>query len=77
MDEDDRGSYIANQSQSTTNLTEMCDICDVCDKSFTNFDTFKSHICEVREESIVGNFNEESNGKVSCFLAFSKKKYSY
>ena len=22
MDEDDRGSYIANQSQSTTNLTE-------------------------------------------------------
>ena len=60
MDEDDRGSYIANQSQSTTNLTEMCDICDVCDKSFTNFDIFKSHICEVTdaEGSIVGNFND-------------------
>ena len=46
--------------ESLENKSEMCDICDVCDKSFTNFDTFKSHICEVTdaEGSIVGNFND-------------------
>ena len=46
--------------ESLENKSKMCDICDVCDKSFTNFDIFKSHICEVTdaEGSIVGNFND-------------------
>ena len=53
--------------ESLENKSKICDICDVCDNSFTNFDTFKSHICEITnvEESIIGNLNDSGKKYVN------------